>query len=231
MPSEPDAAVPLRFNSCSAPSRWRSRCVVGVADAALPTLCRPTGRGGLNQPIAFAFLPDGRLLIVEQGAHRVRLAVNGVPTTILDVPEVNATGGERGLLGIAVDPAWPTRPYVYLMHTRTPGNVTYVVRYRAGGDLTNPASTNLTLTRRLVLLGDIPDNAGNHNGGGLHFAPDGMLYAILGGDADPCGPRISPCSSCILRLKVTRCRHIRLHRLKLLRRTIRSSATRTSTRS
>lgn len=177
---------------------------VQPARAALPTdFADQLAVSGLNEPVAFAFLPDGRMLIVEQATHLVRLAVNGTPTTILNVPEVNTSGGERGLLGLAVDPRWPSRPYVYLMHSRTPGNVSYIVRYRAGGDLTNPASTNLTLTRRLVLLADIPDLASNHNGGTLHFAPDGMLYASLGEDADPCGAQdLTQLKGCILRLKV-----------------------------
>lgn len=176
----------------------------GAARAALPTdFADQLVVGGLNRPVAFAFLPDGRMLINEQATHLVRLAVNGVPTTILDVPEVSASGGERGLLGIAIDPQWPARPYVYLMHSRTPGNVSYLVRYRAGGDLSNPASTNLTLTRRLVLLADIPDSSPNHNGGTLQFGPDGMLYASLGDDEDPCGAQdLSLLKGCILRLKV-----------------------------
>ena len=62
---------------------------------------------------------------------------------------------------------------------------------------------NLALSRRLVLLADIPDNAPNHNGGTLRFAPDGMLYASLGEDADPCGAQdLTQLKGCILRLKV-----------------------------
>ena len=38
---------------------------------------------------------------------------------------------------------------------------------------------------RYDLLTDIPDVASNHNAGTLRFAPDGMLYASLGDDANP----------------------------------------------
>jgi glucose/arabinose dehydrogenase len=61
----------------------------------------------------------------------------------------------------------------------------------------------VTLSWRLVLLADIPDNAFNHNGGTLRFGPDGMLYASLGEDADPCGAQdFTILKGCILRLKV-----------------------------
>jgi glucose/arabinose dehydrogenase len=89
--------------------------------------------GSLSQPCGLAFLPDGRMLVVEQKTFAVRIVVNGVATTILTVPEVNGSGNERGLLGVAVDPQWPTRPFIYLMHNRTPGLVNYIVRCQGRG--------------------------------------------------------------------------------------------------
>ena len=71
--------------------------------------------GGLSAPCSMAFLPDGRLLIVEQVSARIRLIVNDALAAIdpvATVPRVNTSGSERGLLGIAVDPGFPGRPYV-----------------------------------------------------------------------------------------------------------------------
>ena len=67
---------------------------------------------GLSQPTSFDYLPDGRILILEQKTFRVRIVAGGAlaASPVLTVPDVNGAGGEQGLLGIAVDPAWPTRP-------------------------------------------------------------------------------------------------------------------------
>lgn len=148
---------------------------------------------GLAQPSSFAFLPDGRVLVTEQVTGYVRLVTDTIlaASPVLSVPDVNTNGTERGLLGIAVDPAWPVRPYVYVFFTRTPDSVSYISRYTASGDLSDGTSTNLTLGDRYNLLVDIPDVYSNHNGGTLRFGPDGMLYASMGEDGVPCAAQDS----------------------------------------
>ena len=76
----------------------------------------------IGYPVGFTFLPDGRTLIVEKETGNVRIAAVGAGTSVVaaTIPGV-AGDGERGLLGIAVDPAWPARPYIYLMATYTGG--------------------------------------------------------------------------------------------------------------
>jgi glucose/arabinose dehydrogenase len=149
--------------------------------------------GGLAEPTSFAFLPDGRVLFTEQRTGRVRMVVGGhIASTdpILVVPNLNASGNERGLLAITVDPRWPTEPHVYLYYTRGGGAVR-LVRYTAEGSLNNPAGEVLMLTTPLVLIDDIPDLASNHNGGALRFGPDQHLYLSIGEDADRCAAQDS----------------------------------------
>src|SRR5580765_1212852 len=70
----------------------------------------------LHAPCSLDFLPDGRVLFVEQLTGFVRVFKEGAgvqATPVLSVSGI-ATDGERGLLGIAVDPTFPQRPYVYL---------------------------------------------------------------------------------------------------------------------
>src|SRR5262249_35094342 len=144
--------------------------------------------GQLAQPTSLAFLPDGRVLFTEQRSGQVRLVVNGhiaATDPVVTVPNLVNSGNEQGLLAIAIDPAWPAKPYVYLYHDRT-GNRLRLVRYEASGDLGNPSGENLTLANPYLLIDDIPDNASNHNGGSLRFGPDGMLYLSIGEDADAC---------------------------------------------
>src|SRR6188474_2048513 len=114
---------------------------------------------GINLPTSMAFLPDGRLLFTEQYTGNVRMVVNGhIASTdpVYIVPSMNVGGYERGLEGIAVDPAWPTRPYVYLCYTRQGGTIR-IERYTATGDLANASGENLVLGSPLTLIGDIPD--------------------------------------------------------------------------
>jgi len=161
--------------------------------------------GYLQLPTGFDFLPDGRVLVTEKDLGNVRLVVNGsiVATPILTVPDVNPDAYERGLLGIAVDPGWPLRPYVYLAFTRTPGNVSYLSRFTATGNLNNPSSTNLSLGSRYDILVDLLDLNTYHKAGTLRFGPDGMLYLSVGDDGYPCDAQDSTdYRGSILRLNV-----------------------------
>ncbi len=71
---------------------------------------------GLSQPIGMAFLGPNDFFVTEKATGRVKRVVNGVVTaTVLDLP-VNSNS-ERGLLGIALHPNFPTNPSVYLYWT------------------------------------------------------------------------------------------------------------------
>lgn len=139
-----------------------------------------------SPPIGFAFLPDGRIILIEQGGG-VRIAPVGSPTStaLLTIPNV-VSGDERGLLGVAVDPGWPVRPYLYFYYTRT-GNVAYLTMYTVSGDLTNPASALVTLGSPYFLITDLADGVSFHNGGSLRFGTDGMLLLSVGDDGGSCG--------------------------------------------
>lgn len=159
---------------------------------------------GLSQPSSFAFLPDSRVLVVEQATKNLRAIVGGVATdTLLHIADVRGTVGERGLLGLAVDPRWPSPAHVYFYFNRTPGDVIYISRFTASGDLTDPSSINLSFGNRYDILTDIPDNLYEHNGGTLRFGADGMLYASVGDDGDRCSAQDSTSfKGAILRLNV-----------------------------
>jgi quinoprotein glucose dehydrogenase len=150
----------------------------GVDDVALegaPGYRVETWVAGLEAPWSLVFLPDGNALVSERPG-RVRLIRNGAlraePYAQLDV----ATGGEGGLMGLALHPDFPRAPFVYVMHTYFPGPLpaffrkNRIVRLRHLGD---------TGAFERVVLDDIP-GALNHNGGRIGFGPDGMLYATAG---------------------------------------------------
>jgi glucose/arabinose dehydrogenase len=132
--------------------------------------------GGLSAPTAMDFAPDGRLFVCEKGG-RLRVVKNG---TLLTAPFVSLTvnqNGERGLLGIAFDPAFASNQYVYVYYTATTPTVhNRVSRFTANGDVAVTGSEQAIL--------DLPAlSATNHNGGAIHFGPDGKLYVAVGENA------------------------------------------------
>ena len=76
--------------------------------------------GSLNVPTAFTFGPGNRIWFVEKATGRIRIHDLGTGSDSLfaTVPGVNASG-ERGMLGIALAPGYPTDPHVYVYATRS----------------------------------------------------------------------------------------------------------------
>jgi glucose/arabinose dehydrogenase len=175
------------------------------AHAALPTGFRDSlVVAGLTAPCGMAFLPDGRLLVVEQFTRNLKLVRQGAVVYSVRIPGVR-TGGERGLLGVAVHPQWPERPYLYVCLTDTSSQQLRVTRYLALGDLdgTGDGLLAIDLASRRDILDGIPDNASNHNGGTVRFGPDGMLYASFGEDASACQAQdVTALRGVILRVNV-----------------------------
>ena len=129
---------------------------------------------GLAFPTNLAFAPDGRLFFTEKETGQVRVVVEGVldpdPVATFDV-----TGdAERGLLGIALDPHFASRPWIYVYYSDAATGRNVLVRFREDG------STELE-----TLLTGLESATGYHNGGDLVFGADGMLYASLGEAHDP----------------------------------------------
>src|ERR1051325_3540981 len=84
-----------------------------VAD---PKLAVRSVVSGLITPTTMAFLAPREMLIAEKNTGKVQHVVNGtIQNTVLDLA-VNFAS-ERGLLGIALDPAFSSNHYVYLYWT------------------------------------------------------------------------------------------------------------------
>ena len=133
---------------------------------------------GLNTPTAMALAPDGRIFVCEQGGA-LRVIKNGalLPTPFLTVTVDSS--GERGLLGIAFDPNFVSNQLVYIYYTATtPAIHNRISRFTAAGDVAMAGSE--------TILMDLPNlsSATNHNGGALHFGPDGTLFVAVGDNAN-----------------------------------------------
>ncbi len=125
----------------------------------------------LEIPWSLVFLPDGRALVSERPG-RIRFIKDGKlredPYAELEV----AHGGEGGLMGLALHPEFPAKPYLYAMHTYQKNGNLYnrVVRLKDQGD-------KGVLDR--VIIDGIPGGR-FHNGGRIAFGPDGLLYITAG---------------------------------------------------
>ncbi|HPH45469.1 MAG TPA: PQQ-dependent sugar dehydrogenase [Chryseolinea sp.] len=131
---------------------------------------------GISNPTALAFAPDGRIFVAQQGGQ-LRVIKDGI---LLTTPFINLTvssSGERGLIGVTLDPDFPTNHYLYLYYTE-PGSPPHnkIIRVEANGDLAG------TITPVLDL--DDLGSATNHNGGAMQFGIDGKLYVAIGENAN-----------------------------------------------
>jgi glucose/arabinose dehydrogenase len=132
---------------------------------------------GLASPTAMAFAPDGRLFVCQQ-AGQLRVVKNGalLATPFLTVP--TTASGERGLLGVAFHPSFASNGFVYVYYTVTSPLHNRVSRFTANGDVAASGSETVILDL------DGLSSATNHNGGAMHFGPDGKLYVAVGENAN-----------------------------------------------
>lgn len=135
--------------------------------------------GGLKEPTAMAFAPDGRLFVSEQ-AGRLRVVKNG---RLLEKPFANLSkkievSGARGLLGVAFDPDFENNKYVYVYYTRKATSKrparNRIVRFTADGDIAARGS------EKVIFELDKLNQYHSHNGGAINFGEDGKLYVAVG---------------------------------------------------
>ncbi|HKO47824.1 MAG TPA: PQQ-dependent sugar dehydrogenase [Polyangiaceae bacterium] len=89
-----------------------------------------------------------------------------------------SASGERGLLGIAFHPSFASNGFVYVYYTATSPVHNRVSRFTASGDVAVAGSETVIMDL------DGLSSATNHNGGAMHFGPDGKLYVAVGENAN-----------------------------------------------
>ncbi len=130
---------------------------------------------GFTAPVEIVNANDSRLFIVQQNGIIKILQPNGVTngTSFLNISSKITYGGERGLLGLAFHPQYATNGYFFVFYNNTAGNLT-VARYTVSSN----ADVADSATEKIIL--NIPKPFDNHNGGSIHFAPDGNLWVVTG---------------------------------------------------
>jgi hypothetical protein len=130
-------------------------------------------------------------------------------TPALNIASRLCTNSERGLLGIAVDPAFASNRFIYLYYTlNKTGSCDSTAVNRVARFILADNNTVDTASEQ-VLIDNIQSNAGNHNGGDLHFGKDGFLYVSVGdGGCDYAGD-----SGCAGANDASRDRHVLLGKI------------------
>lgn len=158
---------------------------------------------GLTQPTTVAFSPDGRVFVAEKsGLIKVFDGLNDpTPTVVADLSEEVYNYWDRGLLGMALDPQFPTRPYIYVLYARDAEPGGKVPRW-GGTSLSDgcptppgPTADGCVITGRLSkltvsgdsmtsekpLITDWCQQYPSHSIGDLAFGPEGDLF-VSGGE-------------------------------------------------
>ena len=162
-------------------SDWSTATVTFGGTVALPAgFLRETFASNFGDVLtAAAMTPDGRILVAEKSG-RLRVVKNG---QLLATPFVQLQvldGGERGLLGVALHPSFAANGFVYVYYTTGAGGNAHnrISRVTAVGDVAVAGSE--------VVLAELPpvSDVSKHNGGAMHFGPDGKLYVAVGDDGN-----------------------------------------------
>ena len=184
----------MRLDRCAAALALATASTFALAQA-IPGLSVEAVDGSYSQPVAVRAPHDGsgRLFIVQKGGS-IRVVKDGnlLATPFLTVSVT--TSSESGLLGLAFHPNFgkvglPHNNEFYIAYTRPGGDPRLgstpdqaIARYTVPSLDSDVASPTGTLVLR------VPDLAGNHNGGDIHFGPDGYLYSSMGDG----GPQNNP---------------------------------------
>jgi glucose/arabinose dehydrogenase/PKD repeat protein len=169
--------------------------------------------GGLDHPTVVRFAPDGRVFVAQKNGEILVYDSLASPTPKLfaDLRTEVDDYWDRGLLGLALDPGFPQRPYVYALFTYDgPIGGTAPVFNDACAD---PNGAGCVVSGRLVRLTASGDTATaeqtlisdqwcqqypSHSIGTLEFGPDGDLYASAGDGASftyaDYGQQANPCA-------------------------------------
>ena len=146
---------------------------------------------GLTQPTAVRFSPDGRVFVAEKRGviKEFDSLTDTTPRVYADLRTNVHDYWDRGLLGLALDPSFPTKNVIYALYTYDAPiggtapvyNDTCADPTGAGCKVSGRLSRILSDGSEQVMIEDWCQQYPSHSIGSLAFGPDGNLY-VSGGD-------------------------------------------------
>jgi glucose/arabinose dehydrogenase len=155
-----------------------------AAPAGLPFKVQPIGQ--FAEPFAMAFLPDGSLLVTEKAGTLKLRKPDGKVSGIGGVPAV-ATGGQGGLLDVAVAPDFARSGTIYLSYSEPKGEGSQLALLKAR---LVPARTTLVAPKVIWRSGS--EGKGGQFGAIIAFAPDGKSLFLSSGERQRFTPAQDP---------------------------------------
>lgn len=142
-----------------------------------------------NNPVALVSPPgeNNRLFVVELAGVVSVITNLAAPTrtVFLDLVAKVETGSEQGLLGMAFHPGYATNGFFFLYFTANTTTRAGTGRHQILSRFqVTPTNANTALASSEVSLLTMWDEHTDHNGGDIHFGPDGFLYLSLGDEGD-----------------------------------------------
>ena len=142
-----------------------------------------TEPGKLDEPMEMAFLPDGRILIVERkGGVKAFDTKTGTIKLITTIPVntkyKNKQGAtreaEEGLMGVIAHPKFAENHWIYLYYADPSETKHVLARWELNGDELVESSKKTVL--------EVPTQREEccHTGGGMVFDPQGNLFLTVG---------------------------------------------------
>lgn len=203
----PTAFVLLAGVLCAGPVRAgvEKPCRIEDPPSKFPTVRLEQIARGFNDPVGLYPAGDGsgRLFVVEQdGEIRVLRDGKKLSRPFLDIRKRVRSGGETGLLGLALHPGFQKNGRFFVNYTRSrDGLQTVVAEFR----VKDPGGSADAESEKILLTFDQP--YANHNGGQMAFGPDGYLYIGTGdggsgNDPHGNGQRLNTLLGKILRIDV-----------------------------
>lgn len=85
----------------------------------LPKATSPTYTNGLQKPTTLDFVPDGKMFVAERNGRVLEFdsIEDETPTLVLSILDKVMAKGDRGILGMKLDPEYPAKPFIYLSYT------------------------------------------------------------------------------------------------------------------